>query len=200
MKRIFLFTAISVTFCLSGFAQQDSIDGQRTHYEFSTGMGGGIGFWGEKFTSTDVSLGVSHQINKDLRLRFFASTGSFNSTLTGNYEDKAPYRNPLNRQAAAVGMDYKINTNLQLSVTAYFDCLNLGSMNNYLHTSRLTTAAFNANLTYKFRNDSFLNLNVTFMETNNPYNMLNPYNMDSFGWFSPMNTPKTFLNSSIWDW
>ncbi|MDR0789875.1 MAG: hypothetical protein LBO06_03660 [Bacteroidales bacterium] len=200
MKRVLILLTFVFGCGLSVLAQSDGIDTNRTHFTFSTGLGGGTGFWGESFTSTFLSANVSHQINNDLRVRAGALTGSFNSSLIGNYQSKAPYRNPHNRQAAEVGVDYKINPRLQLSVTAYFDQINLGSLNNNFLSSSLTTTAFNANLTYKFKNDSFLNLSVTFMETNNPYNTFNPYYFESMHSFSPIHPFGAFGESSFFNW
>jgi hypothetical protein len=200
MKRTLILLTLVFVCSLSSLAQKDTNDINKTHFTFSTGIGGGTGFWGDRFTSSFLSANVTHQINSDLKVRAGALTGSFNSSLIGNYESKAPYRNSNNRQAAEVGVDYKINPRLQLSVTAYFDQINLGSMNNNLLTSRLTTTAFNANLTYKFKNDSFFNLGITFMETNNPYNTFNPYYFESMHGFSPLNSFNAFGESSFLGW
>ena len=195
MKRNFILLILAFVCALPVLAQDEDSTANRTRYTFSSGLSAGTGFWGDRFSSTFLSASVSHQINSDLRVRMGALTGSFNSSLIGNYQNKAPYRNSNNRQAAEVGMDYKINPRLQLSVTAYFDQVNLGSIDNNLLTSRLNTTAVNANFTYKLRNDSFINLSVTFVETNNPYNSLNPYYLETMHRFGPMNPCNTFGES-----
>ncbi|MDR1724946.1 MAG: hypothetical protein LBR28_00940 [Bacteroidales bacterium] len=175
MKRVIFLSLACSVLSFASFSQKKHFDTIKTNFTFSTGIAAGTTFLNDNFTSSYLSFGVSHQINKDLRLRANVATSSFNTSFCGNYESKIPYRNPYNKKSAQVGVDYKLSERMSLSVTAYYDQVNLGSMQNNFHTNRLTTAAFNANFTYKLRNDSYFNLNVTFLETNNPYTIFNTY-------------------------
>jgi long-subunit fatty acid transport protein len=182
------------------FAQQEQNDTSRTHFTFSTGLSGGTGWLGERFTSAYLSGGVSHRLNDKLNLRFGVATGSFNSELLGNYRNKTPYRNPNNRQSAAIGVDYQPNDRLQLSITAFYDNISLSPTERLLKTNRLNTTGINADLTYKLSEGSFLNLNVTFMQSDNPYNFFNPYFTDGLQGFGSPFFNNNFPNHSFFGW
>jgi hypothetical protein len=200
MKRIFI-TLILLLFCTSYLsAQETENDTTKTHYTISTGLGFGSGFWGDSFTSSHLSFGITHQINSDLRLRANATTGTFSSSLLNNNESKAPFRNPNNRIAASVTADYQIYPKMWLSVSVFHDYINIGSSYNFLHTSHLYTTAVNANLTYKLRNDSFINFSLTFMETNNPYTYFNPYIISPMNDFMLMPYHNSFHNGGFLEW
>lgn len=174
MKKL-LFTSI---FAFSLFFVSYSQKSDSTDYgdmRLSAGMVMGRDFFGEKFFSDNVSFEYSKWLNPKAGIRLGASVGEISSAFLDNNEDKAPYSKSHRRTSAYVGLDYVVNPRMLISVTAFFDNVNLNGYDRRFGASRLYTNGFNANLTYKFSNESLLNLSFTYIESNAAFVPYSPY-------------------------
>ena len=224
MKRIILYIALCF-FSLSLMAQEkeillpkdsiiniDSSDyiNQENHlfqYKISMGASFGRGFFGENFTSTHIAPSFRVRLNEQTHLRAGFLTGdvwlngkSSNTTLV----DRAPYANRYKHNAAYVGMDIELSPKLDLFVTAFFDRYNsLQTPSLNPKSQSLYSYGFDASLTYEMSKNSFLNIRVSFLETNNPY-MLIPYHHSAFNSMGMLNeglfTNSLFPNHSPFGW
>lgn len=174
MKKL-LFTSVFVLnlFFVSYSQKSDSTD--YGDMRLSAGMLMGRDFFGEKFFSDNVSFEYSKWLNPKAGIRLGANVGEIHSSFLDNCEDKAPYSQNHRRVSAYVGLDYVINPRILISVTAFFDNVNLNGYNRRFGASRLYTNGFNANMIYKFSNDALLSLSFTFMESNAAFVPYTPY-------------------------
>lgn len=163
-----LFTLVILLISAVGCFAQDSLSNSWGDIRLSAGLAMGRDFCGTGFYSDNVSIDYSKRLNPKANIRLGASVGEISSGLLNDCEDKAPYSKAHRRTSAYAGFDYDINPNLFVSVTAFFDNVNLGGFNHRLGTSQLQTNAVNASMTYKFKDNGFLRLSFTYLESNNP--------------------------------
>lgn len=154
---------------------KDSVD--YGDISLSAGLMMGRDFCGEPFYMDNVSVDYAKWLTPKTGIRLGADLGNVSSHLLDNCEDKAPYARTHRRVAAHVGFDYLVNPKMLISVTAFFDNINLNGINPHLGASRLYTNGINANFTYKFSNESLLKLSLTFVESNNPMMFCHPMSM-----------------------
>lgn len=199
MKKaiVFFLFILSISFT---YAQGDSISSRDTNYlpskqendkQYNLSMGAsfGRGFFGENFTSSYIAPSAIFKVNKQSYLRVGVLSGDL--TIRGN-DDKTPYENRYKHNSAYVGMDIDINPKLMLSVTAFFDNYSPNGMRANFGTRNLYSYGFNANLSYELSKNSFLNLSVTVIESNNPYSL---YTSNPLSMYSPMGMMHSPVNS-----
>lgn len=226
MKKIILFLALVLS-SASLMAQEkevliseDSIISKDYTYDFinqassplqyniSMGANFGSGFFGQSFTSTYVAPSLRIRLNQKTHLRAGALTGDLwlnGGSQRNTVNDRAPYADRYKHSAAYMGMDFELSPKLNLFVTAFYDTYNpLRTQSLRPQSQNIYTYGFDASLTYEISKNSFLNLSVSFMETNNPYMLLMPYHHSPFNSMGLMNNTlfpgSRFPNHSPFSW
>lgn len=225
MKKIILFlTLLSSFLCLRAQEKEviipnDSlidiegrydflnIDMPKLQYNISMGASFGRGFFGENFSSTYIAPSLRMKLNEKTYLRAGVLTGDvwLNGKSSKNIpNDRAPYADRYKHNAAYMGMDFELNPKLNLFVTAFYDTYNpFKSQSLSSQAQNIYTYGFDASLTYEISKNSFLNINVSFLETNNPY-MLMPYHNSAFNSMNMINGSlfpnSRFSNQSPFGW
>lgn len=161
MKKI-IFSIVFISFCFLAFCQEAKTDDYNLRLTYSAGIG-------NHFTASRMSAEYGGFLSDKLGIRIGASSTDLFLKFSGStLEDKAPYSEKGRQLSLKAGIDYKASDKMLLSFSAYFSNMNLG---NDFFFSR----AVNANLRYMFSEDSFIDVSLTFMETNNPFYFCNPY-------------------------
>ena len=124
---------------------------------------------GENFFANRMGVGYNQWITDDVGIRFGISSTDFmfRSPLC-DVENKAPYSAKGKQMALKASLDYKASEKLLMSFSAYFS--NMVVANNFFYTR-----AVNASFRYMFREDSFIDVSLTIMDSNNPFAFYNPY-------------------------
>lgn len=147
MKRIIIII-ISTIVAFTTFAQTDSVDKiDNGHLTLTTMAGFGKNYNDKNVFVNTFGMDYSKQISNKLNLRVGANITNVEGDVF--CEDKAPRR----RKDAGmyVGMDYKVNDNLLLSGTIFYNTFS-------------STLGANVNMEYKFNENTTLDFSMTFVE------------------------------------
>lgn len=161
----------------AGAHSQRLLEQDSSSVRLSMGAFMGRDFCGYRYLSNDVGVEYSSWITPKVNFRIGADVGFIHTNAFSQTEDKAPYSDRYRKTAAYAGADIAVNPRMIVSVTAFFDNISLGGLNNRFHTSNLGTVGFNARMRYKLKDDSFIDLSLTFIESNNPFSYHNPYSL-----------------------
>ncbi len=132
---------------------------------------------GEGFYADNLGIDYSKWLSPKVGIRLGAEVGEIRSHLLDSPQDRVPYSQAKRRSMVYAGVDYIPNPKMLVSVTAFFDNVNLNGFDNRYGASRLYTNGFNATMIYKFDNESRISLSLTFAESNNPFSFANPYSV-----------------------
>lgn len=206
LKKHILFIALVFAF-LGLRAQQGEVIIPQTQYNISMGAGFGRGFFGESFSSTYIAPSLRTKLNDKTYLRVGVLFGDLwlgGNNLNNTPIDRAPYADRYKHNAAYMGMDFELSSKVNLFITAFYDRYNPLSNQGYNTSNQsIYTYGLDASLSYEISENSFLYINVSFMETNNPY-MLIPYRNSAFNSMSMTNggffPNSRFSNPSPFGW
>lgn len=151
MKKIFvIILLLSVSFF--GFSQQDTTkENKDQHINVFTAVSFGQNYYGRNYFTNTFGVNYSEKVSNKVRLRVGASIFNYDgATLV----DKAPRRHK--DASLYAGLDYKVNENLMLSGTIFFNTI-------------YSTLAANLNMQYKFNDDTFLDVSFTYIKGYSPY-------------------------------
>lgn len=224
MKKIVLFLAVILPFA-SLMAQEKEVliskdslidfgrgygflyqEADKTQYNISMGASFGSGFFGQKFSSTYIAPSMRTRLNEKVNLRAGVLTGDvwLNGKSSNIPQDRAPYADRYKHNAAYMGMDFEISPKINLFVTAFYDRYNpLRTQSLSSQAKNIYTYGFDASMSYEISKNSFINLSLSFMETNNP-SILMPYHSSPFNSFNTINSGlfpgSRFSNQSPFGW
>ena len=144
------------SFCFSAFCQELTPDKADFNLSYSASIG-------ENFLANRMGAGYGQWLNDKVGVRFgIASTDFAFKCPFEKVEDKAPYSAKGKQISLNAALDYKASDKLLLSFSAYFSTMNLWNQN-------FTTKAVNASMRYVFKNDSFIDISLTVVESNSPF-------------------------------
>ena len=155
MKKLFLFfSSFFVTFI--AFCQELETDKGNLSLSYSNVIG-------QNLFASRMGVGYDKWLNEDVGIRFGISTTDFAFRCPyQSVENKAPYSAKGKQLALNASLDYKVSNKMLLSFSAYFSTMNLWNQN-------FTTKAVNASMRYVFKNDSFIDISLTVVESNSPF-------------------------------
>jgi hypothetical protein len=195
MKRLLL---TILMFCSAPLiAQESNTDTLQTsifskaQYSIEMGAAMGYGWGGSKMASTYVFPKAQFKINDNAQLRVGVLSGEDWYKPSKTVRNLAPYENRYKHNAITMAADYKINDKMLLSVSALYDMRTpFQSVRN--NNRDLYTYGASASLWYKLSKDSFLNLTVSYLRSNDPYTLM-PYYHPYLGSMGANNAVANFL-------
>lgn len=168
MKK-FVQLFITFLFCLSANSQELTTDKSDVNLSYSAAIG-------QNFLANRVGLGYDNWLSEKVgfRLGFSSTDFSFRCPLQHS-EDKAPYSAKGKSMSLKASLDYKASEKLLMSFTAFYSNMDVWSLSAGLENNMFYTRGFNASFRYMFREDSFIDLSLTIVDSNNPFIYYNPY-------------------------
>lgn len=162
MKKL-SFIIVFFSFCLTTYCQELNPDKGDFNLSYSAIIG-------QNLFANRMGVGYDKWLNEDVGIRFGISTTDFAFRCPyQSVENKAPYSAKGKQLALNASVDYKVSNKMLLSFSAYFSTMNLWSMNSEFGNNQFYTKAVNASLRYIFSNDSFIDLSLSFIETNQSF-------------------------------
>lgn len=155
MKKL-SFIIVFFSFCLTTYCQELNPDKGDFNLSYSAVIG-------QNLFANRMGVGYDKWLNEDVGIRFGISTTDFAFRCPyQSVENKAPYSAKGKQLALNASVDYKVSNKMLLSFSAYFSTMNLWNQN-------FTTKAVNASMRYVFKNDSFIDISLTVVESNSPF-------------------------------
>ncbi len=161
MKKI-IFSIICLSLCFSAFCQEAKADDYDMRLTYFAGIG-------THFSASRMGAEYNGLISDKWGMRIGASSTDFFLKIPSpQLEDKAPYSAKGKQMALKAAVDYKVSEKFLMSFSAYLS-------NMVVENSLFYTRAVNASFRYMFRENSFIDVSLTFVDTNNPFVFCNPY-------------------------
>ena len=168
MRKIF-FTILTIFLCFSAYSQETKESLFNARLSYSAGIG-------QNFFGNRIGVDCDKIINDDVAVRFgIATSDLFFNNRNLCLEDKAPYSAKGKQISLNAAMDYKVSNKLLFSFSAFYSNMNVWTNNANLGQSVFYSAAFNASFRYVFKENSFIDVSFTFVDTNNPFLLHYPY-------------------------
>ena len=151
-------------------ANDTSLLSQPERFFFHTSASFGKDWFNNSFVATEYGLDYVRKINNKVTL--FAGVDLYDININKVSRDLAPRRNDVNF-SAYMGMDYKVNENLAMSGSVFYN-------------SFASMIGGDFDMQYRFNDNTTLNISATFIKTLQPtsyhypisywdYNVFNPF-------------------------
>ncbi len=162
MKKL-LIIVLFFSFSYIAFCQESQPDKGNFSLSYSAAIG-------QNLLADRMGVGYEKWLNQDVGIRLGIATTDFTFRCPSQaLEDKAPYSAKGKQISLNAGVDYKVSEKFLLSFSAYYSTMNLWSLNSGFGNNQFYTKAVNASMRYIFSNDSFIDLSLSFIETNQPF-------------------------------
>ncbi len=160
-KLILIFLFFSFSFI--AYCQELTPDNGNMSLSFSSAIG-------QNLFANRVGVGYDKWLNENVGVRFGIATTDFSFRCPyQNVEDKAPYSAKGKQLSLNAAVDYKVSEKMLLSFSAYYSTMNLWNVSSGFKNNSFYTKTVNASLRYIFSNDSFIDLTLSFIETNHSF-------------------------------